>query len=65
MPTTLESPLLNRKEAMAFLRLSAVTLRNMTAKGYIKRVTIGRSVYYHRDELERVTREGVAPAGRV
>lgn len=65
MPTAIESPLLTRKEAMAFLRLSSVTLRNMTAKGFIKRVTIGKSVYYHKDELERVTREGVAPAGRV
>lgn len=62
MPT-LESPLLTRKEAMAYLRICSVTLRNMTAAGQIKRVTIGRSVYYHRDELERVTREGVACAG--
>lgn len=61
MPTaTIESPLLTRKEACAYLRLSVPTLRRLTNAGHIARVKIGHNVFYTREELDRVVREGVA-----
>lgn len=52
------SPLLTRREAAAFLRMSPNTLDRYAGMGRIKRVRLGGSVRYSREELERITREG-------
>ena len=45
--------LVRASRAAALLGSSLETLRWWTRKGLLRRVTIGRSVYYERAELER------------
>lgn len=58
-PVTL--PVLStRREAAAFLGVSERQLDAWIAAGAIRATRLGRLVKVHRDELERVAREGIA-----
>jgi excisionase family DNA binding protein len=48
-----------RQQAAEFFSVSARTLDQWAADGKITPVRFGHSVRYHRDELERVAREGI------
>jgi excisionase family DNA binding protein len=59
-PATLQV-LSTRREAAAFLGVSERQLDAWIATGAIRATRLGRLVKIHRDELERIAREGIAP----
>jgi len=54
-----ERVVFTRVQAAQFFGISTRTLDAWTAKGWLQSVRFGRCVRYHRDELERVAREGI------
>ncbi len=51
--------LLTYKEAARLLTVSQRTLRGWVLAGRIKEIRLGGAVRFHRDELDRVVREGI------
>lgn len=52
------SPLLTRREAAAYLRLSEPTIHRLATSKAIDRVKIGRRALYRREDLDRLITEG-------
>ncbi|QDT69420.1 Helix-turn-helix domain protein [Planctomycetes bacterium MalM25] len=59
MADAFQSPLLTLREAAEYLRISHSTLEVFKRKGLIKTIRLGGAVRVHRDELERILREGL------
>ena len=55
----LESPLLDRHQAAAYLRHSPRTLRRWVRKGLLTPVGSSRKVFFTRAELDRFLQDGV------
>lgn len=53
------SPLMNRRQAAAFLAISPSTLDKYVGLGRIQRTRMGGSVRFHRDHLEELVRNGI------
>lgn len=53
------APLLTYREAAKFLGVSERQLYQWEKAGLVKATRLGKLVKYHRDELERIAREGV------
>ncbi len=51
----------SRRDAAAFLGVSERQLDAWISTGAIRATRLGRLVKVHRDELERIAREGIAP----
>lgn len=55
---TAPQPLLTSREAAKFLRVSQAQLARWDRAGLVKATRLGRLVKYHREELERIARDG-------
>lgn len=52
--------LLNKRQAALRLTISVTSLDNYARRGFIKNIRIGRQVRFHREEIDRVMREGLS-----
>jgi excisionase family DNA binding protein len=59
------SPWLRAAAAAEYLGVATETLRNWSRKGVIPFVRRGRTVWYHRDALDRWLEAGAGPAPTV
>jgi hypothetical protein len=55
---TLLQTLLTAREAARFLRVSQAQLARWEKAGLVNSTRLGKLVKYHRDELQRIAREG-------
>ncbi len=56
--TQIESPLFSRESAADYLQISTRTLDLMIARGVMRPTRIGSRVFVHRDEVDRIVRDG-------
>ncbi len=53
-----ESPLMSREQLTRYLQVSARTVDLLIARGVMRATRIGARVFVHRDEADRIVREG-------
>lgn len=59
---TNQSPVMSRREAATYLRLSEMTVHRLASAGHIQRVKIGRRALYRREDLDRLIAQGARRA---
>lgn len=52
----MNSNLMTSKQVCAYFQITAMTLQNWRSKGLINSISVGRNIYYRREEVENLAK---------